>query len=221
MRGLERRDIASGVAAVGSGQPGEHRRAARYTLLIRTAKLICPQGEFLCVVRDASETGISVRIFHPLPFVNQGQDSAATSIVLELPNGDQHEMQQVWEEQDIAGFRFDRPANITRLVESPSPFSKRPVRINLSASANIQAGPETHDAAMLNISQQGAQIQCEAFLAIDQRVQLKADIMPQITAKIRWRRDGVYGLIFENVFQFGDFARIVAGLQFGPALTIP
>ena len=36
-----------------------------------------------------------------------------------------------------------------------------------------------------------------------------------INAKVRWRRGDTYGLVFEDTFQFGDMARIVAGLQLG------
>lgn len=54
----------------GSPLPGadqDHRAAPRFTLLLRMAKLVCGPAEFLCIVRDVSETGASVKLFHPLP----------------------------------------------------------------------------------------------------------------------------------------------------------
>lgn len=50
----------------GSPTP-EQRNAPRFTLLIRAAKLITGDGEFLVVVRDISRDGLKVRTFHPLP----------------------------------------------------------------------------------------------------------------------------------------------------------
>jgi hypothetical protein len=38
-----------------------------------------------------------------------------------------------------------------------------------------------------------------------------------VRAKIRWRRDQRYGLVFEDTFTLGDFARMAAWLQ-APAL---
>ena len=43
------------------------RGAQRFTLLIRTAKLVCESGEYLCVIRDVSSTGVRLRLFHDLP----------------------------------------------------------------------------------------------------------------------------------------------------------
>ena len=56
------------------GEPArEQRTAPRFTLLIRTAKLLSSSGEYLCVIRDVSSEGIKVRTFHQLP---DGEDFA-------------------------------------------------------------------------------------------------------------------------------------------------
>ena len=45
----------------------EERTAPRFTLLIRAAKVVTPAGEFICVIRDVSQSGVSLRGFHALP----------------------------------------------------------------------------------------------------------------------------------------------------------
>jgi hypothetical protein len=60
----------------------ELRRAPRFTLLVRAAKLIADGREYLCVLRDASATGVKVRVFHPLP--------AYQTIELETGNGERY-----------------------------------------------------------------------------------------------------------------------------------
>jgi hypothetical protein len=110
----------------------DQRCAPRFTLLIRAAKLISPEGEFLCVVRDASETGVSVRLFHPLP--------ANVPLTLEMPNGDCLALERVWEEEGKAGFRFADQIDIERIVESPSRFARRAVRVNVDVPCELLVG---------------------------------------------------------------------------------
>lgn len=185
--------------------PAELRGAPRFTLLIRAAKLVTRYGEYMCVIRDASETGISMRIFHPLP---QGED-----MVIELQNGDRYGVKLVWQDEERAGFRFSAAADIKRIIESPSRFTKRPVRLNLTAPAEIEALGRCEYATIQDISQQGAKVACSSSFAIDQRVKLRARGMRDTLAKIRWRREGTCGLVFEETFQFGELARIVRELQ--------
>src|SRR5690606_35530629 len=126
-------------------EEAEQRRAPRFTLLIRSAKLTSPYGEFLCIVRDVSETGVSVRLFHPLP--------ADVPLTLELPNGDRHPLERVWEDDGRAGFRFASQTDIERLLESPSPFAKRPVRVNLEVTCDVMVGTRWVAGRILNLSQ--------------------------------------------------------------------
>lgn len=200
-----RQDTQTGVATSWE-QPGqEQRSAARFTLLIRTAKLICPEGEFCCVVRDASTAGIKARIFHKLP--------EAEEMLLEMPNGDVHAMELAWEEQDHAGFRFTQHADISRIVESPSRFAKRAVRINLQVDGEVSNIQGRTPVIIHNLSQQGAMITCDEHYSIDQRLKLSASGLPEVQAKIRWRKGNSYGLVFDDLFQFGELARLVAQLQ--------
>lgn len=205
-------------AVLGSAQAAaagaDQRAAPRYTLLIRAAKLRCPSGEFLCIVRDASNSGVNIRLFHPLP--------AEERLMLELQNGDMHELELVWQDADRAGLKFVNEADIARIIESPSRFAKRAIRINLAASGRLASGPVNEPVTIHDISQQGAKITCPTRFAIDQRVRLAARGLPEVNAKIRWRREETYGLVFEDTFQFGDLARIVAAIQLDqPDATAP
>ncbi|WEK45372.1 MAG: PilZ domain-containing protein [Candidatus Andeanibacterium colombiense] len=182
----------------------ESRAAPRFTLLIRTAKLICAAGEYLCIIRDASASGASIRTFHPLP---QGQ------FVLELPNGDRHAIERVWETEGAAGFRFPVPVDIDRLLNNKSRFPKRPVRLRLQLPALISCHGRTAGVVVHNLSQQGAQIESPLYLAIDQKLRLEADNLPLIQARVRWRKGSDYGLVFDDTFQFGELAKLAAQLQ--------
>lgn len=192
----------AGVGVIGGG---EHRAAPRYTLLIRTAKLLCASGEFLCIIRDASSTGVSIRTFHLLPEHEQ--------LMLELPNGDQHPIERVWEKEGAAGFRFPVEVDIDRLLNNRGRFPKRPVRLKLQLPALISSHGRTAGVVIHNLSQQGAQIESPLHLALEQKLRLEADNLPSIQAAVRWRSGSQYGLVFDDTFQFSELAKLAAQLQ--------
>lgn len=205
MRDVMRQDETPAAPSAGGLEEAEQRSAPRFTLLIRAAKLLTPDAEYLCVVRDASETGISVRLFHPLP--------AAAPLMLEMPNGDRLPLERVWEEEGKAGFRFAGQVDIERVIEGPSPFVKRAVRVRLEVPCRLIVGPREVPATIVNLSQQGAQIRTEEKLSLIQRVKIVAEGMPEVAGKVRWRRDEHYGLSFEDTFQFAELASLAFELQ--------
>jgi hypothetical protein len=198
-------DMKANAAIVSDDDGDEQRIAQRFTLLIRTAKLISSSGEFLCVIRDASSTGVSIRTFHPLPSNEQ--------LTLELPNGDQHAIERVWERDGSAGFRFSVAVDIDRLLQNKSRFPKRPVRLKLQLPALVSSHGTTAGVVIRNLSQQGARIESPMRLSLDQKLRLESDSLPIIQASVRWRKDNEYGLSFDDTFQFAELARLAAQLQ--------
>ena len=200
MRDAVRHDDALPGAALDAADADDLRSAPRFTLLIRAAKLICPGGEFLCVVRDASESGVSVRLFHPLP--------ADVPLMLEMPNGDRLPLERVWEEEGKAGFRFAGKVELERIVECPSRFARRAVRVKVEVPCDLLVGIRRVGATIHNLSQQGALISTTEKLSLLQRVKIRAEGMPEIAGKVRWRRNDSYGLSFEDTFQFAQLAAL-------------
>lgn len=191
----------------------ELRAAPRFTLLIRAAKLASAQGEFVCVIRDVSETGVSVRLFHTLP--------ACPSFALHMPGGASYEISPVWQRENEAGFTFDAPVEVEKLVNESTDYPKRGLRLGLCFPVKMNMLSGSTEALVENISQQGARLTCDRLLAIDQTVRLEMpDLggkLREVRAKIRWRRENSYGVVFDDTFTLGDFARLAALLQ-APAL---
>jgi hypothetical protein len=182
----------------------DSRDAPRFTLLIRAAKLVSGASEFLCVLRDASELGVSVRLFHPLP--------AGLDLALELPNGDRHPLERVWEEEGKAGFRFREPVELERIVESRSRH-RRSMRVRLEVRCSLMLGDRRACATIGNLSQNGALIRTQERLSLVQRIRLGIESGPEIAARVRWRRDDDYGVSFEDTFQFAELAALAFDLQ--------
>ena len=183
----------------------EKRSAARYTSLIRSAKLVCGEGEFICVIRDVSSTGISLRTFHALPH--------EPTIALELQNGETYELVETRRNGREASYRFDRPVAVERLIHESWNFPKRQLRLNIAIPLTLSSLSGTGEAETVNLSQQGARVACDAPFAIDQSLRVTSDCFPETRAKVRWRKNAHYGLVFENTFSLREFALMAAAVQ--------
>lgn len=193
------------------GSPArEQRGAPRFFSLIRSAKLVSSAGEFVCVVRDVSSTGVRLRCFHALP--------RDTAMALELQNGDVFEMERVRDEGLEASFRFTSEVSIERLVQETWLYPRRPLRLNIAIPLSLRTLGGVAAAVTRNVSQQGCRVEAALPLAIDQAVILESARLPGIRAKVRWRCENGFGLVFDDTFSLRDFAIQIARLQC-PALT--
>jgi hypothetical protein len=183
----------------------EDRAAPRFTLLIRAAKLISPEGEFIAVIRDVSESGISLRGFHGLP--------GGAPLALELQTGERHSLEKVWDRGHEAGFRFLDPVDIVRLIAEAGRYPKRQLRLNFCFPVELAMLGRQAAGEVINISQQGARITCNDLLAIAQPVRIVSADLPEVRARVRWRKDGQYGVVFDDTFSLSQFARFACAAQ--------
>jgi hypothetical protein len=183
--------------------PGTEKRSqARFTVLIRTAKIVSPSGEYLCVIRDVSQQGLKARVFHALP--------QAEPLSIELATGECEPIVQVWQNGDLAGFRFSEPVELPRLLaNAPAGRKKRSVRLRFAMPVVIISGGQRHAAGFRDISQHGASLECAAHLAMGERIRLESTGLPPLDARVRWRRTPYYGVIFEQTFRFDELARLM------------
>ena len=189
----------------GECEEGERRAGPRVMLLIRPAKIVTADGEYICVIRDVSANGASVRMFHALPPCDKA--------VLYTEAGHAIEVEQVWVNGSNAGFRFAEPVDVALLLADHGRFPKRKLRLDIELPAVVSLLDGEHDAVVRNLSQQGARIECGRRMAIEQIVRLRAEDLPEVRAKVRWRRGYEYGLVFEDTFMLDEFAALAARLQ--------
>lgn len=174
-------------------------------LLIRTAKLVSSQGEFVCVVRDVSATGISVRLFHQPP--------QCAKFMLELQSGMAFEVEKIWSRANEAGFQFSEPIELEAIVRETGRFPKRGLRLGVCLPVVFSTRQDRKTGTILNLSQQGARLESDALLSIDQAIVLEGPDLGDIRAKVRWRKGREYGLVFDDTFSLQNFACLAARLQ--------
>lgn len=201
---------ANAPTRTGGGHQTEQRSAPRFTTLIRAAKLVCSKGEFICVIRDISETGVGLRCFHAIP--------ADLAMAIEMQNGEVYEIEPVRAERFDASFRFVEPVPVDELIRKSAAFPRRQLRLNIAIPLTLRTLSGPIAAVTHNVSQQGCRIETAVPLAIAQPVMVQSDHLPRIRAKVRWRRDGECGLVFDDTFSLPAFAVHTARLQC-PALV--
>jgi hypothetical protein len=183
----------------------ELRGAPRFTLLLRVAKLVVDGREAFCVIRDASTTGLKVKLFAPLP--------VHVELAVELANGDRHRAECVWTAGDHAGLHFFEPIELNRLLdEARDPGHRRQVRLRIALDGVLHSGGESVAIAFRDISQQGAAIECDKWLLLNELIRIETAILPPLYAKVRWRDHPRYGVIFEQTFHLEELARRCSGL---------
>jgi len=183
----------------------ELREAPRFSLVMRTAKLLCETGEYICVVRDISANGTRLRLFHALPL--------DTHLYLELANGQRYAMERIWQDGDHAGFRFSSLIDVDEFVEETSRYPRRPLRLRLHRPSLVTAGGRDRRAMLVNISQQGAGIEMSGEIPVGQQVRLEVPGLPLRFGHVCWRRGHAHGLVFQQSFRLDELAGHLFDLQ--------
>ncbi|KQM21915.1 PilZ domain-containing protein [Novosphingobium sp. Leaf2] len=187
------------------GKPSDLRATPRFALLLRAAKLIGPRGEYLCIVRDVSETGVRLRLFHTL--------AGERRLALEGPSGEPIPMEMVWENEGEAGFRFDQPIEVLRFVAESGPYPKRQIRLAVDHPATLTVAGVIVEARLCDVSRQGAKIETDHHLAIGQRLRLTATHLPDFEATVCWRAQPTYGLVFHQLMGLEELAQRTHRIQ--------
>jgi hypothetical protein len=177
----------------------ELRDAPRFTLLVRTAKLVVDGQEYLCVLRDASASGCKLRLFHGLP--------KAKSFALETSNGQRYPMDMMWARDDHAGFRFHDMIDVQELLaDKRGPYAKRHVRVRLQCPIVVHALGRAIPAVLRDISTEGAKIDCSERMMLRQLLKLEIPGFPPTFGRVAWRQVPYHGLSFESGFPLDQLA---------------
>lgn len=198
------------IGAARSDDAGIKPRAAeRFTLMLRVGKLVSSHGEYACVIRDVSVTGVRLRLFHDLP--------AERHLMLVLANGESYFIENVWDRANDtgrdAGFRFSAPIDVSAFMTESGKFPKRQVRLAIDLPAALAIRDMSSAIVIRDLSQQGARIESERSLFVGQHLRLKAERLPQIFASVRWSDASNYGLVFQNGFRLDELAQTIWSIR--------
>ncbi len=181
------------------------RRDPRHTLMLRTAKVVCQSGEYVCLVRDVSASGVGLRFFHDVP--------QEPRIFLELANGALYPIERSWSDHGDAGYRFAAPVALEDFLSEASQFAHRAVRLRLKVPVLLTVDGHDFRAMLADVSR------CGAKLAIDRRLpqgafaRFDAVGLPLRFGHIRWRQNHDHGIAFQEPIALEELARCLHTLQ--------
>ncbi len=183
----------------------DRRAAQRTSLVMRAAKLISLEGEYVCIVRDVSRTGVKLKLFHDAP--------PGEFVFLELANGEVYPMQRVWQRDDHAGFRFTSEIDIDRFIKEPGHPARRHIRLRVRWPATVSITGRDFRGCVLNWSQQGACIDIEGQIPVRHAIWFEMSGVPRRFGHVCWRKGNRHGLVFQDATPLDTFARHAVVLQ--------
>jgi EAL domain-containing protein (putative c-di-GMP-specific phosphodiesterase class I) len=196
---------SSDGSGLGPTRP-ERRQESRLALLLRVAKLVIDGREQFCVIRDASTTGLKIKLFEPMPQHND--------LAVELANGDQYAVQCVWSEGENAGLEFRKPIPLDHLLDyAKNTGRRRHLRLRIALEGVLHLGETTAAIVFHDVSQHGAAFKTEKWLLVNELVKIETAALPIIYARVRWRNHPHYGVSFEHIFQLQELAQHVSAAQ--------
>lgn len=181
----------------------------RKSLMMRSAKVVCQTGEYICVVRDVSELGTSLSFLHEAPRERR--------IILALANGQTFPIERVWAGKHQAGYRFASAVEPDEFMKSDAPFAARPMRLSIRSNALITDGRENLPAQILDLGSHGVCVESLGDWGQNRLLRLRVNGLPQRLAQVAWRKRGgqteTYGLQFQHPIPLADLAMTALRLQ--------
>ncbi|NQX95374.1 MAG: PilZ domain-containing protein [Erythrobacter sp.] len=179
----------------------------RASPMLRSAKVVCQTGEYVCLVRDVSEDGVLLSYLHEVP--------GEPRIILSLANGQTYPIQRLWAGEAQAGYRFAGHAPLEEFLHESAPFNVRPVRLTVSAAARVIDGSASYGAQLLDLSAQGAKFEINTTL----RAKNDAGALPKGRI-ISFQAHGLAPLLGEIVWCEANGASARYGVRFRSPLTL-
>ena len=183
----------------------DQRTASRSSLMLRSAKVVCQSGEYVCLVRNVSQGGVGLRFFHEVP--------TEPRIFLQLANGINYPIEQAWTEGQQAGYRFAAEVDLTEFLDEPGIFPHRAVRINVDSPALVTTMGRDSRARLIDISRCGAKVRASEEYPVGAFVRLEVGAMPARFGHVCWRRGTDHGLVFQQALPLAELARHVLDLH--------
>lgn len=181
----------------------------RASAMLRSAKVVCQAGEYVCLVRDVSDEGVLLSYLHEAP--------PEPRIILVLGNGQTHPIQRIWAAEGQASYRFASSVSVAEFLHENAPFQVRPVRLTIAASARLIDGSESHSAQLRDLSTHGACFECAAIIKPQRLVSFQIEGLRPQSGQIVWRDEDAegarYGLQFQLPLTLRDLAQTSLKLQ--------
>jgi hypothetical protein len=180
--------------------PPERRRGARHITILRVGTIHLDDRRELCLIRNISAGGLMAHVYSKLTI---GQPVAA-----ELKTNQRIEGRISWIEGANVGISFDEAIDVEALLNSQTELENgwrpRLPRVEIDRLATLRIGASTVGVSTRDISQGGVKIETDQPFDPDQEVVLTLDGFRPLHGTVRWYKDGLCGIGFNQVVPFRE-----------------
>ena len=179
------------------------RRKARDDRLVTTlllGRIVAPQGDTVCRIRNLSQGGAKIEIRAPL--------AVGDPVSVELRGTTLVPGTVAWIAGNAAGIAFAEPGERDTLLghSGEGGLRQRSPRLEADCPAVLRVSGHAHTVRLLDIGQRGACLRGAGALARDTGVRLEAPGLGMIPAVVRWSKPETVGLFFPEPIPFVTLA---------------
>lgn len=205
---MEQLPIETTVYSMSSEPPAkpERRSDERHLTLFRVGSILLDGRRELCLVKNISAGGASIRAYCRLK----------PDLQLQIELKEQQPIAGTinWVRGTDAGITFDERVDVVELLKSSDggPRPRMP-RIEVRCIAFVREGATTNRAVVSNISQGGLSVECDNPLTLDSEVTVSLPGLPPQGGTVRWNDGERYGISFNTVLPLAGLVEWLHGRE--------
>ena len=192
----------SGAAAV-PARGADRRRDVRHLTILRVGAVVVDDRRELCLVRNISAGGLMAIVYSEF---EQGQ-----RIAVELKTNHQIPGAVSWRRESTIGVAFDEKVDIAEVLSNSAMLDNgwrpRMPRVPVDRMATLRAGARTYWVSTRDISQGGVKVEADQPLDIGGETVVMLENFRPIVGVVRWRKENVVGISFNQVIPFHELSR--------------
>jgi hypothetical protein len=201
---VERVETESGRdAAAEAAYARDRRRDIRHLTILRVGAVIVGERRELCLVRNISAGGLMAIVYTP---IEKGE-----RLAIELKTDHPIPGTVTWTRDSTIGVAFDEKIDVAEVLSHSAMLDNgwrpRMPRVPVDRMATLRAGARTYWVSTRDISQGGVKVEADQPIEIGGETVVTLENFRPITGVVRWRKDNVVGISFNQVIPFHELGR--------------
>jgi hypothetical protein len=199
---VEKEEIETGPAGDDAARH-DRRRDVRHLTIYRVGTIVIGDRRELCLVRNISAGGLMAIVYTPF--------AAGDRVSVELKTNHQIAGTVNWTRDSTIGVAFDEKIDVADLLSNAAMHGNgwrpRMPRVPVDRLATLRAGARTYWVSTRDISQGGVKVEADQALEIGGETIVTLENFRPIPGVVRWRKDNVVGISFNQVIPFHELGR--------------
>lgn len=182
-------------------RPTDTRADERLLAILPVAKVLADEWQDLCRIRNISAGGLMAE--------TTSYHEAGVPLLVELNSNQRIRGNLVWTRDTIIGIKFDQNIDIREILANRRPrigFRPRPARLDIQCSATIKIEGLYHQVEVQDISLGGIKVRLRDRECVGKDVLVTVESLRPIKGTIRWYREGMAGIVFQQALTFEEVA---------------